>query len=178
MSEITQKTDYSTGLDLLLVQYKNSSNLRGLIDSAYDSADDLELALFEIRDEFYLSTAVGNQLDVIGDIFNEARNGDIDADYRLRIETKGSLVASGEPEAIIAVLKNFFGATTVTYIPGWPALPGSYYIITDSTTITLSILERYSPAGVQPLILEALRFEDDDSIIEFEGGGSIYIRKQ
>jgi hypothetical protein len=177
MSEIEQKTDYSTGLNLLLAQFKNSIKLRGMIDSAYDSADDLEKALFEIRDEFWLDVAVGTQLDTIGEIFNEGRNGDVDADYRLRIQAKASLVASGEPEGIIAILKSLFGATYVTYIPGWPALPATYYIITDGT-ITLAILEKYSPAGVQPLLLEPLRFEDDDSIIEYQDTDYIYIRKQ
>ena len=174
---ITQKTDYSTGLSLIISQYKNSTKMKGMIDASYDQADDLETALFEIRDEYYLSTAVGDQLDMIGDIFQVGRDGDVDVAYRLRIETKASLIASGTPEDIIFILKNLFGATTVTYIPGWPSHPGSYYIISDST-ITLAQLINYSPAGVKPLILEALRFEDDDSIIEFEGGGNIYIRKQ
>lgn len=176
MSEIVQKTDYSVGLDLALVQYKDSTKLLGIIDSAYDRADALEQALFEIRDEFWLSTAVGDQLDVLGAIFDEARDGDVDADYRLRIQAKGSLVASGCPEDVIAILKNLFGATYVTYIPGWPAVPASYYIISDST-ITLGQLEKYSSSGVKPLILESLKYEDDDPV-EFQDGDYLYVNKQ
>lgn len=177
MSNIVRKTDYSTGLDLLLSQYDNSTKLQGIIDASYDSADELEQALFEIRDEFWLSNAVGDQLDIIGEIFQESRDGDVDVDYRARIQAKASLVVSGEPEAIIAVLKNLFGATFVTYIPGWPAIPASYYIISDST-ITVAQLTKYSPAGVQPYIIESLKYEDDDSPIEFQDGNYLYVRKQ
>ena len=176
MSNIIQKTDYSTDLDLFLAQYANSTKLKGLVDSTYDQADDIEQALFEIRDEFWLSTAAGDQLDIIGSIFDETRNGDADATYRIRIESKAGLNASGEPEKIIEALKTLFGATFVTYIPGWPSQPASFYIITDAV-ITIVQLIRYCPAGVQPYIIESLKYEDDDPI-ELQDGNYLYANKQ
>lgn len=176
MSNITQKTDYSTGLALLLSQYKETNKsvkLRGVIDASYDQADDLEQALFEIRDEFWLADCVGDQLDVIGEIFQVFRDGDVDAAYRIRIQAKASLVASGTPEDIISILKNIFGATFVTYIfVSSPAPPAAYYVLTDGVVTTAQLI-KYSPAGVQPNILYGLEYEDGDDI-EYEDSTIMY----
>lgn len=173
MSNITQKTDYSTGLKLFLTQYKNSTKLKGVVDSAYDRADDIELALFEIRDEYWLSTAIGDQLDVLGSIFQVSRDGDIDADYRARIQAKASLIASGEPESIISILKDIFGGTFAIYYQStYPSPPAMYYVYSDGT-ITIAELIAYSPSGVLPHILFPLEFEDGDKI-EFQDGEYLF----
>ena len=150
MSEIIQITDYdSNTLNKLLEQYKQSPNLKSIIQSANISANDLEQALFEIRDEYYISTAVGVQLDVLGIIWGVAREGLVDADYRAKILAKMAVTNSGEPESIISLLKILFGATFVLYQPFYPA---GFYIFTDGT-ITIAELEVVSPSGVQGLLL-------------------------
>jgi hypothetical protein len=175
MPDLQKITDYSENLDLLLAQYQESVKLKGLIDSMNDQADDFEKALFEIRDLFYLITAEGVQLDIIGKIFKVEREGQTDEEYRTDIAATASLRASGEPEAIIAILKVLYGATFVTYIPAYPAVPAAFYLITDAI-IDQECLNCISPAGVQPAVIESLKFEDDTPI-EFEDGSFLYVTK-
>jgi hypothetical protein len=174
-NDIVKIEDYSINTDLIIEQFKQSDNLRGMIDAVNKQLDDLEIALFEIRDLFYLSTAVGVQLDVIGRIFNVERQGLSDEDYRKLIGARASIRTSGEPESIITILKVIDGATFVTYIPAYPAIPAAFYLITDAT-ITQENLNLISPAGVQPAIIESLKFEDDTPI-EFEDGNLLYVTK-
>jgi hypothetical protein len=149
---IVQINNYDENvLELFLQQYANSVNLLGIASGANAQADELETALFEIRDLFWLDTATGVQLDTIGLIFVVDRNGKSDADYRNAIKEKITQKFSGEPESIIEILKTIYGATFVIYTPGWPTIPASYYIVTDGT-ITQEQLEMISPAGVQPFL--------------------------
>jgi len=168
MSNITQIPDYTINLELMLEQYKLSTKLRGIIDSANDSADDIETALFEIRDLFYIDTAEGVQLDTIGAVFGINRGGDTDAVYREKIKTKGSLTASGEPEAIIEILLSLYGATYVTYIPAYPGVPAAYYLMTDAS-VTIPSLRLFSPAGVEPMLVGYLVDQAGNNIVDQAG---------
>jgi hypothetical protein len=172
--EIQQITDYTINLSLLLEQYKKSTKLNGLIDSTCDQADDLESALFELRNLFYLATAEGIQLDIIGSIFGVERMGLNDDDYRSLIAFFGSFIKSGEPESIITILKRIYAATFVTYIPSYPAVPAGYYLITDAT-ITLAELEVLSPAGVQPYLAGFLLDEAGNNIVDEEGNKILHV---
>lgn len=173
MSEIIQIIDYDVNLELLQEQYKKSVKLIGIIEADNDQANDLETALFEIRDEYYLDTAVGVQLDVIGDIFGVDREGMNDNDYREVILLTSSLVGSGEPEFIIQIVKTLFGATFVNYIPAYPTIPAAYYLDTDAV-MTADELRFYSPAGVEPAFYGYLIYETGDFIID-EAGNKIFI---
>ena len=174
--EIQQIPDYSVNLELLLEQYKQSYNLRGLIDSMNDQADDLESALFEIRNEFYLSTAFGIQLDIIGTIFGESRNGrDDDEFYREALQLRASILSSGEPEAIIAVLKSVYKATFAWYYPGYPAQPASFYMVTDAD-ISQAHFERLSPAGVGAYLAVFLIDAQDNYIVDGRGNRILVLK--
>lgn len=171
--EIEQITDYSTNLRLLLEQYKNSENLKGILDLMNDQADDFETAIFEIRDNYWLSSAIGVQLDVIGSIFRETRKGRSDADYRIAIGNKATqFFKSGEPESIIMILVLFYSATYVYLKPSWPGVPAGYYVETDAV-VTSTEMEPISAAGVQPYILWKMEFEDGN-LVKLQDGSQLY----
>lgn len=172
MSEIQKIDDYNVNLRLLMEQYKDKEKLKGVLEAINAQADDLETALFEIRDLFWIDTAEGVQLDTIGKIFGVAREGRNDTDYRNAIKVRASLIASGEPEAIISALKSLFGGTFVIFIPSYPAIPAGYYVITDAT-VTLPELIKFSPAGVQPYIGIYLVLENGNNLV-FESGAKIF----
>jgi len=112
--EIVKITDYDQILDLLIQQYKDKPKFVAILEAMNDQADDLESALFEIRDNYWLSTAEGDQLDVIGEIQGESRQGRNDTDYRTAIESRIILNnGSGEFETIITAFTDLFGATAV-----------------------------------------------------------------
>jgi hypothetical protein len=150
MGDLTKIPDYNYNLDLIISQFANSDNLKGIITAANNKANDIETALFEIRDNFYLDTAIGVQLDVIGSIFLVDRNGRTDSEYRLFIQGKAALNYSGEPEGIFAILLTLYEATFVTYRPFYT---GKYYIYSDMIDdFGYDELDEISPAGVQGLI--------------------------
>jgi hypothetical protein len=113
MKELTKITDYDFVLDLLIQQYKDKPDCFALIQTISKQSEDLEDALFEVRDEFWVSSAVGVQLDVLGAIQNETRYAKNDTDYRTAIQTRILINnGSGEFEILITALTGLFGATT------------------------------------------------------------------
>lgn len=113
-NEIQQIHDYNYNLILLIQQYKDKPKFKGLVEGMNDQANDLETAIFEIRDNFWLDTAEGVQLDVIGLIVGEDRLGRSDADYRDAIKVRIVInTGSGEGETIIFAFTQFFNATIV-----------------------------------------------------------------
>lgn len=161
-----QISDFNTNLELLLAQYSDSVNLKGILRIANGQASDFEVAIFEIRDWMWLETAIGPQLEFIGRVFNEARNGRGDEEFRNEIKLKASLVSSGTPENIIRILRGLYGATEVKYIPGYPGVPASFVLVTDAT-ITEAELNLISPSGVQANIGDFLACLDEAGELTF-----------
>lgn len=147
--EIVQITDYNINLDLLISQYKNKENFKGILQAQNSQANDLEDAIFEVRDEFWLSTAEGDQLDIIGSIHKETRQGRNDTDYRAAINVRIVLNnGSGEAETIIKALTDLFGATTVQIQNQYNA---TLYIWADIvlTETQFNTLVNFTAAGVE-----------------------------
>jgi len=166
MAELIQILDYDEDtLDKILEQFKNSDNLKSIIKAANISANELEDALFEIRDLFWLGTAEGNQLDVIGIIWGVPRSGLNDTDYLQIIISRIAIINSGEPESIISLIKLLFAATFVTYLPDYPA---GFYIYTDGT-ITFDQLTVLSPAGVRAALLQAIHDANGNYLADANG---------
>jgi len=162
---ISEKT-YSDNLELIIAQFQDSEKLKGIIEAGNNKAQDIETAIFEIRSEFDLDVAVGAQLDILGSIFNEDRDGRSDTDYRQAIQAKGANQFSGEPESIISILLSSYGATFAHYRPFYNA---KYYILTDAT-ITAEDLIPISPAGVKPLVeVDYIVDYDGDNIADYDG---------
>lgn len=157
--------DYNENLSLFLTQFQDSTKLNGIMTAAYNRANDIETALFEIRDEMGLDNAIGVQLDILGKVFSEDRQGRNDTNYRLAIQQKASTIYSGEPEALIVILKNIYGATYAYY---GPLYPGKYYINTDAAVIGSDILP-FSLAGVNGFIGLPLEDETEDTIVDADG---------
>ena len=144
--EMQKHDDYNTLVfEKRMQQYKNSPRLSSIIETANDQANDLETAIFEVRDLFYLPTAEGVQLDIIGYIFNTFRQpGESDTDLRTRIQISASSRFSGTPEEIITAIIVIFGGTYANYIPLYPA---GFFIATDAI-LTNEQIEKLAPAGV------------------------------
>jgi hypothetical protein len=174
----TQIQSYrSQVLSRMMEQYK-ASKLSELVGGISDFADDIETALFELRDLFWLETAEGVQLDVIGLIFDVSRQGLNDSDYRVAIKARSSTRFSGTPEDIISILISFFGASSVIYENGYNyGVPADYTVTTDAT-ITDEQFDVISVAGVKGNLivpnLSYLTFLNGDPI-RYLGGGYILL---
>ena len=121
-----------------------STRFKGLLSAQLDRAQDLEDMLFELRAGLFLDQAIGAQLDLLGRVYNESRQGRSDADYRTGIRVKAATVVNGTPDEICVFLKLAFGFTSVAYTPEYP---GAFFIEPPGT-LTVRDLERISPAGI------------------------------
>jgi hypothetical protein len=117
-----------------------------------------------------IDVATGAQLDSLGEIVGETRQGKIDADYKIAILAKIQMNAScGEPERLIAAVKALTGATVVEYQDIFPA---TVYINFESDTVVsdqlYNYLQRLLPAGVRLILTQS----DDDDTFMFASGSS------
>ena len=145
--EISQLSDPNSNLVLLMEQYKNSPRLKGILESANQSGANVERAFFEVRDLFWIHTAEGKQLDVIGDILHAKREGRDDSEFRSYLLSIALSSYSGTPPQLIDQLKNIHGFSKVIYIPEYPA----GYVIMDLEEFNKDFteLDSISPAGVR-----------------------------
>lgn len=87
---------------------------------------EIEDANWQLYSERSIDTAVGNQLDILGVIVGERRDGSIDADYRLRIRARiRANLSNGTVEDIFKVFRALLGSAaamaTFTWLDSWPA---------------------------------------------------------
>lgn len=112
--EIIKIVDFDINNTLLLEQFKQKTKAIEIMKSISKRSKDIEDAAFEIRNLFWINTAEGDQLDVLGKIHGIARDGRNDADYRDVIEVQIIINnGSGEHEIIIELVTSIFGVTSV-----------------------------------------------------------------
>lgn len=148
-------------MPFLASQYRNAKNLQAIVETMNVLALDAEKASFEIRDRFWLSTATGVQLDIIGSLYGVARAGRADEPYRQVIRFRSLSGYSGTPEELISFLITGLGAAFVEFVPEWiaGAVPAQFVVRTD-IGIDYDVLQDLAPAGVLGLqgffLLDAL----------------------
>jgi hypothetical protein len=156
-------------------QFKNAGNLKNLIAAFAESTQDYEDLVFPLFDLLDIDTMVGVQLDGIGSIVNEPRQGRSDAEYREAIRVRISLnVSSGEPETVIWLFKTLTDPTgPIDYFEDYPA---GYVIFGDGDQFPelLAAMEAASPAGVYVGLLDLLVWDDGDDAL-WDDGDTIYV---
>ena len=133
ISEVT--THVAEAQDNVVEQFRGKTTLAALIESWVQQIQDLETAAFEVLEDTLLSTAVGVQLDGIGEVLNEERQGKSDADYRVAL---AAIINVRNSEATCEDLIELVdgatggGATLLVREPVFPA----YFEIEVDTPIT------------------------------------------
>ena len=173
-SEMEKITDHAAiVVPLVLSQYQQASRLLSLIRAGCAQADDIEEAMHQIREGYWLSSAVGVQLDTLGKIYREARQGRTDDVYRQALKIRASMLVNGTPDQILGFLRFLLG-TNCYYYPEYPA---GYVIDTDTSLLgeSTGVLDIISPAGVQGLFVDAmLDLEGGEPMLDLEGGEPMY----
>ena len=121
---LLKKTTHAADAPLLFVaQFQPSPNLVALIQLMVDQVQEIEDAQFEILTEVSnILVAVGEQLDNLGRILNDQRNGRTDVDYRLGLLARINLnLSSGTGEDLISLVLNVTGPNTVELVEDFPA---------------------------------------------------------
>ena len=115
-------THRADALGRLLQQSKNRPNITGVVGAFADAVQGLEDLAYPVLSGRQLNQAVGAQLDGIGELVGQARDGQDDATYRLflagRIYANNS---AADTETIIALVTQVFGAKSVQVISPFSA---------------------------------------------------------
>jgi len=119
---LTEKTTHvSEAQSHLIEQFKSKTRILAVVESFVEQVQEIEAVLFDLMEERWIDAAVGVQLDGLGDIVGEPRNGRGDDDYRLAIKARVQInLSSGEPERIIHIL-NLLTGSTITLSEYFPA---------------------------------------------------------
>jgi hypothetical protein len=142
-----------------------STKLKGLLEAGLYQGQTIEEALFEMRDGLWIRSAQGVQLDLLGRVYREQRQGREDEAYRQAIAVRAASVVNGTPDEIVTFLKLAFGFTSAIYTPEYPAA----FWIEPPADLTVSQLERFSPSGVAAFPAEYMATIEGEYVTTIEG---------
>ena len=115
---------------LLTTQWDNSPKVQGLLKSFAENLHLVEDVFFQLLNERGISTAIGEQLDVLGRLTGELRYGRGDDRYRLAIGNRANINRSnGTAPELLSFLS---GLTATNNVKLWEHLSGDIHLFTDS----------------------------------------------
>lgn len=169
---IIQITDHILAAqNRLIQQYKDSTNLKGLIEDLFGTqVQEIENVFWDLLSRLDINTMVGRQLDNIGSIVGQARNGQTDIVYRLFIQAKiGVNVSESEASRIIDVWKLITQANLVHMFEAFPAEVDLYAdVALDPALVDLAfaLMQNVVGAGIAVGFVGGINNTDD---FGFEG---------
>lgn len=111
-----------TALSRLTNQFSESYRLRSLVTAMVQPLQDALATIEQLRTERWPSTAIGAQLDGVGHIVGEPRNGRNDDEYRAAIAFRIFVNTSeATPADLIQGLRTLTQADEIQYIEQYPA---------------------------------------------------------
>lgn len=114
LDKITDHLD--KGLSALIEQYKESTNLKALLSSFVSRAQGLEDVSYDVLVKRSIDNAEGVQLDDIGAVVNQPREGEDDNVYRVRLRARIKVnISEGTVENLIVIL-NLITGTSIEVI--------------------------------------------------------------
>lgn len=182
MPEITQITTHVADARARIIhQFRGLTNYQTILDAIVDQIQDFEDASFDLFDLLDIDVMTGVNLDTIGEIVGEARQGKTDANYRIAIrQAISTRYGSGTPDELITLFQYLTGSTLgdIDYYPDYPAGYGIYGDAASYPAGTFDSMERASPAGVYVALFSRLTKEGSSDLITTEGGDAIYLRSE
>ena len=162
------------GLDLLLEQFSGSVQLRSLLSSFLNRAQDFEDAAHPIIDARNLDVATGHRLDGFGQIANIPRGGLSDDDYRLRIQAELAVLTSqGSIEDLTAILQLLIGMPSPPdiqideYCPKAIYMRARDFIVDEDPAVIGNLLRRAVSAATYLQFIYTPAEADDDDLFRF-----------
>lgn len=162
MAAITFNDQVVQGLQRLITQWQDKPNVVGLLTSFLENVQNVQDVYEQLNTERGVYTAIGVQLDDVGTLVGELRDGKNDDAYRSAILDRITInSSSGTPEDMIQSLKILTDQDVATIFEYYPAHVYGFASggITNSTPISFN---KSSPAGVSTRII-------------FDGGGGSFI---
>jgi hypothetical protein len=142
-------------LSRLLEQFKNKPNVVALVSALVGVMQPLEAALWALYTQRQLATAFGAQLDVLGSIVGQPRNGLSDSDYARYLNARiATNVSDGRVEDLITVTRSVLNDALVTITISRPGAAAVEVIVTGDivadalAAIVISFLRDARAAGI------------------------------
>lgn len=152
----------------LITQFKDKPRLAALLSSYVDQIQQLETVFSELYSETNLENSVGEQLDGLGSIVGESRQGRGDTEYRNAINARILLnISNGTPEDIVAILLALVDPNTIEIVEDYPG----HFDVTIVDAITLdgptlaTLVQTAKPAGVRAITI----WHETDPYFGFDG---------
>lgn len=158
------KDQVQQGKDRLVTQWFDKPVVQGLLKSYMENVQTVEDIYQQLLDERSVFTAIGEQLDVVGTIVGEARNGKADDPYREAILNRISINTSNStPEKIMQIMRTITGGDFVNITEHHPA---SFHLFVDKipANTAAATLKSIAGAGI------STRLCFDDGNIGFVAG--------
>lgn len=128
MAELTEIVDHQAqAIARLTTIFKDKPKIAALLSAFVSPTQDIEAILYDLFGQRSIDTAVGYQLDILGEIVGVKRKGRSDSDYRLAIIGKIAINTSeGTSEDLIAIFNFLTGSVKswITFV--YPAEVGIY----------------------------------------------------
>jgi len=156
----------------LLEQYKNKPKIIGFIKSITgERAQQLEDSIYKLYSRLDFDGSEGIQLDKIGTIVKQGRNGMTDAQYRLFLKAKACVnVSEGDPERLISVWSILAQASLVQLTEQYPcgiSLTANGAPPTGLEIFAYHLVQQAAAGGVRILSIS----EFDDNTFQYDGIG-------
>ena len=134
MTTLTKITNHKEEeLKRLLEQYKNKENLKKVLCIYADQIQEIEDLAFALYDRLSIDDSSGQQLDEIGEIVVQKRNGVSDKRYRTLLFVKiGINTSKGTPKKLTDIIQLLSNANFVHYIN---LNNGNFELQTDGTFV-------------------------------------------
>jgi hypothetical protein len=163
------------GLNMLLEQFRDSTNLRGVLEALFDQIQDLEDAVQPIIDARNIDDATADRLDCIGQLVQVPRDGRSDDAYRIRIRAELALLNSdGTTEDLIAVLQALLALATPDDILVNEYFPKTIYIRPQNLVVSAAdaaiintAMNRAKPAGTELHLVYTDTASSDETLFRF-----------
>lgn len=174
---IARVTDHvQAGLDLLIQQYRDKPRIAGWLTAYLNRCQELEDAIWSVIVGRLIDAAEGVQLDALGSIVGQVRQGEADELYRIRIRARIAANKSlGTPDDVlnVAIIASNKTPDLVFYTELYPA---TFHIelfnitAVAAASVIHELIHAAKPPGVGFALLYssfatsgAFTFSDDDS---------------
>ena len=158
MPEVIERVEdhCADGLELLLTQFQNKPRLAGVLCAFLESVQEVEDAAWQLLTERDLDSAVGAQLDQLGRLVGEERQGRTDDQYRPFVRARILINRSnGLGEELLTILRVVLGPGVELrlreeYPAAFTVVVSELGALTPDTLIRL--LKQAKAAGVRVLL--------------------------
>lgn len=146
---ITRVEQVSSGLSKLLEQFKGKYNTESLLSTYLKETQEIQSVYEQMLDFRSITTAVGKQLDMVGNVVGERRGNRGDDAYRLAILIRIAINTNdGTLPSIQTIVRAYTGADNIQIFEHYPA---SIYMYIDGgspDSSLVDVVKSILPSGV------------------------------